>query len=321
MGSPSRSFHFLTGLGRHHSSPRISPDGENLVFLENDLRTSTTFPVQIPGPSAKSKRLAHVRWTDVLENVLDGTFIGDRRSVIFGGGDPGDSSFDPLEPLPERVFSEDGQIVFASVRRGPSSALLALSPLRPQRALLQAEPGLVLVDVRRGMVLARRDQLGYSSHLLVAPVSSFSRATASTTTTTTTSTTTATADPCEQLYQELVKEGTIKEEEEEEEEEEEPPPTDGEPSHPLPDSLEISTAAFSNITDFSDSSVEVVPVTMHGVRFAGVKERHFSAWYAFPKGSPRRSLPLMVMLKDGPHSALITSPSGGNGLNAAESGT
>ena len=56
-------FHLLLNgtSPRHFSSPRFSPSGEDMVYLENELR-SLSGPTVVPGPTGQARKLMHAKW-------------------------------------------------------------------------------------------------------------------------------------------------------------------------------------------------------------------------------------------------------------------
>ncbi len=198
------TFKFLTETNKHYAWPRISPDGASLVFLENDLHSSTEPPYH-PGPNQISRRLARVSWsptkfsgrfiTDDVEYVISNSQNGVQHPVVLPDGDTFFGIYlyteAPLPP-PERIFSDDGQTVYLTVIQLAQVRLMAID-LSTKQITIHPEPGLVLLDVFKDVMLVKSSSVSDTPHVKIGRLHQDYFTTTSTTTTTTTTTTTATA--------------------------------------------------------------------------------------------------------------------------------
>jgi len=223
------------GAMKHYESPRFSPDGTKMVYLERDLSSVSRRRSLVPGPHGLSMRLLCVPWTEVVEGANDGLSLQYKAShvAIPNGQDdlepvalPSGETFYGIYPYkdmwaaspPERIFSADGEMIFLSVVHLSDVRLLGVH-LASGRIDLHEERGLVLMDVHDNLVLVRKDLSGRHPVLAVGRLHpDYWVTTTTTTTTTTTSTTTTTTvtpdrnttlDPCDHLLQELETEGIV----------------------------------------------------------------------------------------------------------------
>ena len=295
---PEDSFHFLTKLKRHYSSPRVSPGGSVMVFLENDLRTSTFHPAQIPGPGGKAKRLSLVPWEGVTDRMGNRTFIEGIRRIVIDG-----SPFYPLEPLPERVFSEDDTTLFCSVNLASDLRLAVVDVTTSGRAALHPSPGLVLQDVHRNVVLAKKDMVGFTPLLLAARMDWEDPPP----TTAMTTTETTTEDSCAQLQHEMEMAGFINTTRPNSDSS--PPPTSAPATSSTQRPFVMPVSHFGNVTGSSSETDCETAVFSFNLSSSGIG--YFSAWYAIKKSelnsSSTSQVPLLVVLKDGPFTSLPRS--------------
>ena len=152
---------------KHVSSPRFtSPDGEILIYLENDI-ASTNSNIS-PGPSQKSRRLIRMNFTQSVAVAMssDGMVYGSPYiyTVVDQVYEPvteenGHEVFMGLYPitrrLPERVFSNDGDIVYLNIYQREALRIVGVDIFSGQ-VTLHPKKDLRVVDVLSKLLLIIR---------------------------------------------------------------------------------------------------------------------------------------------------------------------
>ena len=152
---------------KHVSSPRFtSPDGEILIYLENDI--ASTHSNISPGPSQKSRRLIRMNFTQSVTVAMssDGMVYGPPYiyTVVDQVYEPvteknGHEVFMGLYPitrrLPERVFSNDGDIVYLNIYQREALRIVGVDIFSGQ-VTLHPKKDLRVVDVFSKLLLIIR---------------------------------------------------------------------------------------------------------------------------------------------------------------------
>ena len=159
----SNVFRFISSSDNHHYyAPRISGDGNNLVFLAND-RESSTVPKFIPGPYALSARLMLVKWNHVQEYLnakeKDGYPVEYEKVEIIGNGQSGAEHpielpdgtmfyglYPYLDHIPDRIFSADGNTVYLTIKQLAYLKLLAVD-INTKQITIHPTPEVMLLDI------------------------------------------------------------------------------------------------------------------------------------------------------------------------------
>ena len=152
---------------KHVSSPRFtSPDGGTLIYLENDI--ASTHSNISPGPSQKSRRLIRMNFTQSVAAAMssDGMVYGPPyiHTVVDQVYEPatkenGHETFMGLYPitrrLPERVFSNDGDIVYLNIYQREALRIIGVDIFSGQ-VTLHPKKDLRVVDVLSKLLLIIR---------------------------------------------------------------------------------------------------------------------------------------------------------------------
>ncbi len=332
---------------RHFASPRVSPGGDSIVFLERNLcssASSAASPTIYPGPNYLSAKLSLVEWEGVKGHLENGTSLDQSRRVVVNSLSRArqmedHTHFYGLYPhsdvLPKRVFSQDGGVVYLTVRQLSDARLLAID-LATGEVVLHPEPGLLLLDVHQDVVLVGKTSM--SHHVSEVAVARVHRDFLPTTTTTkqpdtTTTWKSSTEDPCETLQQEMEIDGrnTTADPENSTETTTPPPPSNfttvsNENNHTKcnPGRLVLPRVNFVTISLPCAGPVyrsQVANFDLPSFRDPRFDGTFFTAWRAWPKdpagssivsplaSSFNSSSPLLVYLKDGPHTSELRSRS------------
>ncbi len=207
----SPTFHLLNGENndRHFSSPRTSPSGTTLIFLENQLSSYTSFPKLSRGPNNRSRRLKRVPWAATFQSHRKKTPIdADAVTVVDSRADAmqlADGThfyglYPPTVTLPQRMFSADGSVVYLSSQQMSEIRLLAVD-LDTGEVALHDDRGLLLLDVHDDVILSSVVHISAPAAVVVGRVHTDYLVTTESPSTTEPPTTTM--DPCDQLTQEL----------------------------------------------------------------------------------------------------------------------
>ena len=160
-------FHLLMNPNHHHDSPRFSPDGSGLIWLENCLHSSTV-PMFRPNTYEISSRLVYLEWRAVLEHAANGTVARASAVVVIGNSQNGFKGLDadfpneeddfpglyPFRPLPARPFSLDGQVVFLTAVVRSEVKVLGVDVMTGQRHIHYNNQTIVL-DVHQDVMLVK----------------------------------------------------------------------------------------------------------------------------------------------------------------------
>ncbi|XP_059080584.1 acylamino-acid-releasing enzyme-like isoform X2 [Tigriopus californicus] len=234
------TFAFITSDDLHVDTPRFSPDGTKLVYLENSLFSSTV-PRLDPGPYMSASRVVMMLWSSVesLAGRQSNDLAPDAMSIVLVDNPqngsplpeilPDGTTFygiypyrDPTYGAPSRIFSSDGSLIYMTVYQLDATHVIVVD-VNTQQITIHPEKSQVMLDIFDDVMLVRGEDISQRPTLRVGrfhddywtTVSTQSpptteRTTTTTTTTTTTPTTTTAApettttplDPCEHLLQE-----------------------------------------------------------------------------------------------------------------------
>ena len=141
VDTSDRKFLLLTGDNLHVYAPRLTPDGQTLVYFENDLRThgeDLSGLYIMPGTQRVSRRLMKMNFARAvtiarqagnLAGEFDLTTVVVKQvkypfeqhdGTIFSG-------LYPKFPLPLRVFSHDGDLFYLTVFARDALRLIAVN--------------------------------------------------------------------------------------------------------------------------------------------------------------------------------------------------
>ena len=147
---------------KHISFPRfISSDGAILIYLENDIKS--TYPNVTPGSAQKSRRLIRMNFTQSVTLAMssDGMMYGapylytvvdqmykhlHKDGQIFWGLYP------ITRRMPDRIFSNDGDIVYLNIYQKEALRVVAVDLFSGQ-VTLHPEKDMRVVDIRDKNIL------------------------------------------------------------------------------------------------------------------------------------------------------------------------
>jgi len=177
----ARKFLTLTPSNLHVYAPRLTPDGETLLYFANDL---TTYDEDhhgsyiVPGPQRISQRLMKANFNTLVEAAKK-NLIGDLKTeqvvvkqVYFPYEQHDGTTFSglyPKFPLPERCFSNNGSIFYMSIFDRSAIRLIAVD-LKTSQLSFHPQKDITLMDVTNDAILVSHGSLQDSPSLRIGSI-------------------------------------------------------------------------------------------------------------------------------------------------------
>ena len=137
-------FSLLSPENRHAASPRLTPDGQTVVYFDNPLSTSNGY--LIPGPQDKSRRLMKLNLSEGVLHAKQASYgtlgISIGQVVVGEVHEPvamhdGNTFYGlyPKFPLPQRCISKD-HVMYLTIHEVGTTRTIAID-LNTRQVILQ----------------------------------------------------------------------------------------------------------------------------------------------------------------------------------------